>query len=66
MRQQPLKYSSFLSYNPEKETIPLDEAPLKIIFLELYIPFEATAVRMQMLTKRQEVSTTEEKGTNDV
>ena len=47
MRQQPLKYSSFLSYNPEKETVPLGEAPLKIIFLELYIPFEATAVRMR-------------------
>ena len=65
MRQQPLKYS-LLSYIPEKEN-PFEWGSFKkIIFLELYTPFKATAVRMQMLNKRQEVNFIEGKRTNDI
>lgn len=65
MRQQALKYS-LLSYIPEKEN-PLGDAAFKNHFLsELYIPFKATAVRMQMLNKRQEVKNIEGKQTNNI
>lgn len=43
----------------------MGEAPLEIIYCRLYVLFKATAARMQVLNKRQEVSTIEEKGTND-